>query len=218
MYKDKNQEYFSGVREDIINCLPKKNAQKILEVGAGGGDTLCRIKELGLAKEVVGFELVEIANSNQRRSEIDNFIFGNIENDELPFEENYFDVIICGDVLEHLIDPWSVLEKLNKYLKYDGVAIISLPNIRHFSALKRIFINASFRYEDKGLFDKTHFRFFCKSDMIELVERSGLRLQSVYPYFDKSPKARKIRLLNTISLGLFSDLLSGQYILIGVKQ
>jgi ubiquinone/menaquinone biosynthesis C-methylase UbiE len=99
MYENKNRLYFSNPRIDLIELIPKGRDNKVLEKGAGSCDTLIEIKNLNLATEVVGVELMNLENSQQGNPLIDRLIIGNIENIELDLPENYFDVIICGDVL-----------------------------------------------------------------------------------------------------------------------
>ena len=99
MYEDKNKLYFSNPRIDLINLIPGNKENKVLEIGAGSCDTLIEIKNLKLAVEVVGVELMNLENSQQNNPLIDRLIIGNIENIELDLPEDYFDVILCGDVL-----------------------------------------------------------------------------------------------------------------------
>ena len=149
----------------------------------GVADTLVQIKKLKLAKEVVGIELMKLADTQQETSEIDRLIIGNIENIELDLPKDYFDVIICGDVLEHLIDPWDTMKKLHNHLKHDGVIIISIPNFREYHILYKILIRADFRYSDQGILDKTHLRFFCKKNIIALLTSTMFTPISIYPIF-----------------------------------
>lgn len=69
-----------------------------------------------------------------------------------------FDYIILGDVLEHLTDPWKIVNELKQYLKKDGCLISSIPNIMHVSVLRNLVLG-NFTYEDSGILDKTHLRF-----------------------------------------------------------
>ena len=138
-YKSKKDYYFSNVRKEILDLIPAKNSNaNMLEIGAGSGDTLLYAKQNAYAKYISGIELCKIDESHQESEEFSNFIIGDIENIVLPFENKTFDVIICGDVLEHLVNPYAVVEKLKKLLKDDGVIIVSLPNIRQIYILKDI--------------------------------------------------------------------------------
>ncbi len=220
-YITKAPEYFSNIRFDIISLIPRDPAQKILEVGAGSGNTLVYIKENNIAKEVMGIELMKIPGSNQENSLIDKFQIANIETEEIPAEEEYFDVILCADVLEHLVDPWSAVEKISKYLRKDGLLIMSIPNLREWKTLFRVVFKGEFNYQtDGGIMDRTHLRFFCKKNMSSLLTTSHLEPVYSKPNFmlKSVPKGRKRRMLNLISFRLFEDFLTVQYLFIAKKK
>jgi len=107
-------------------------------------------------------------------------IVGDIETmDSLPYPEEYFDVIIFGDVLEHLKDPLSVLKKLKKYLNKNGYIICSIPNIAHiYVRLNLLF--GRWEYQDTGILDKTHLRFFTKKTAIKLIEDAEYKIEELY--------------------------------------
>ena len=217
MYEDKNKFYFSNPRIDLISLIPENKDNKVLEIGAGSCDTLVAVKNLNLAAEVVGVELMNLENSHQGNSLIDRLIIGNIETIELDLPENYFDVIICGDVLEHLINPWATLSKLHKYLKKSGIIIISVPNIREYHILYKILILKDFKYSSYGIMDKTHMRFFCRKNIINLLDKSLFRIVSVSSIFklDKLRNTKKI--IDWWTLGLIRDLLTAQYVVVAKK-
>ncbi len=211
-YNLKESSYYSGTRLDIISFLPKNPNQNILEIGAGGGNSLCFIKENNLAKEVVGVELFELQGTNQNNPLIDQFIFSNIEEFNLSLSQNYFDVIILGDILEHLVDPWKTLTYIRKFLKKNGTILISLPNIREINSLLKIFWLGDFKYGNDGVLDKTHLRFFCKKNMLELFNNSNLSIQSSNPAFKIRSDRKCRRTINQLTLGLFEQLLAIQYV------
>jgi 2-polyprenyl-3-methyl-5-hydroxy-6-metoxy-1,4-benzoquinol methylase len=169
MYRDKDKKYFGQARFDLIGLIPVNEKNKILEIGAGNCETLVEIKRLKLAEEVTGIELVPLPGSQQENPGIDRLITADIEKIDRELPENYFDVIICGDVLEHLVDPWRTMKKIYKYLKEDGILITSMPNIREYHIMYRIFFLADFRYSDSGILDRTHLRFFCKKNILSLL-------------------------------------------------
>jgi 2-polyprenyl-3-methyl-5-hydroxy-6-metoxy-1,4-benzoquinol methylase len=217
LYLSKANTYFSAPRMDLIRMIPVNPENRILELGAGTGDTLLKIKELMLAKEVVGIELLPIANSHQSNSLIDKFIIGDIESMKLPLLENYFDIILCGDVLEHLVNPWKVVEVLTQHLKPNGVFVVSIPNFRDLKTLTKIFINGDFGYESMGVLDRTHLRFFCKKNILQLLTTTQLQPQSIIPSFIKNPNQKHRKTLSNLTFGLLEEFLTIQYLIIAKK-
>lgn len=168
---------------------------------------------------MVGIELMEIPQSNQSDPLINQFLISDIETDTLPFSESYFDAILIGDVLEHLVNPWKRIEILSTYLKRNGVFIVSAPNIRFIKAFIKIFIKGDFGYEGQGLFDKTHLCFFCKKNIEQLLTAKSLQVQSITPidklWNDNKTHAKKV--FNKITFGLFEEFLTLQYIVVSKK-
>ena len=103
----------------------------------------------------------------------------NIETFSLPLEPYSVDVILCMDVLEHLVDPWAVLQKLTPLLANKGVIIASIPNIQHYRVLKDLVFRGKFEYQEDGILDRTHLRFFTRRSAIGLMTSTGLTVQNV---------------------------------------
>lgn len=82
------------------------------------------------------------------------------------------DCWIFGDCLEHLRDPWAVLRRIRERIDADGCLLACIPNAQHWSVMWRL-ASGQFRYEDSGLMDRTHLRWFTRTTMIELFESSG---------------------------------------------
>jgi hypothetical protein len=87
---------------------------------------------------------------------------------------------VCADVLEHVRDPWTVLAWLRTLLDDGAMAIISVPNIGHWTA-RRALLRGRFPYADFGLFDRTHLRFFTRDSAHELAERAGFGVRRELP-------------------------------------
>jgi ubiquinone/menaquinone biosynthesis C-methylase UbiE len=216
-YDVKETLYFTNPRIDLIKLIPKKDGNRVLEIGAGGGDTLIEIKRQKLATEVVGIELMEMSNSNQGNAEIDKFIICDVERTELEFPDSYFDVILLGDVLEHLLDPWSFLKKTSRCLKQGGLFIASIPNIRYYTAMFKVFLKGDFGYDDQGLFDRTHFRFFCKKNMKSLFNTESFRCLQIMPRDHLYEIKSKRKVFNRLTFGAFEEFLTLQYIVVAQK-
>ena len=216
MYKDKNNGYFTATRMDIIQLLPKNKDNKILEIGAGNGATLLAAKSLGLAKETVGIELVKVDNYSENFPNIDKFIYGDIESIKLDFEENYFDVIICADVLEHLVNPWETIKKLGRFQKEGGIFLSSIPNIRNYRILRSIILGGDFRYQDGGILDRTHLRFFCKKNIIQMFEDNDYEIIKINT--NMGAYGLKQKFLNNLTLKIFDDFFVFQYCTVARKK
>lgn len=212
-YENKDKDYYQNVRLDLLSLLDFNLSYKVLEVGAGHGESLSYLKENNLANEVVGIDIVE----GEINSNIDRFIVEEIEHVDLLEYNDYFDVIILADVLEHLVDPQKVLEKLKGCLKNEGKILISLPNIRNIKSLYKIFFKGDFSYEERGIFDYTHLRFFCKKNIKQLIIDSGLKDEMMISAFKKQKQKQLLRLVNTITFGVFEQFLTVQY-LVKVKH
>ena len=213
--------YQQEPRKELLDLIPLENRNgDVLEIGAGAGDTLLYAKEKEFAKNIYGVELCNIENSNQTNSIFSNFIIGNIETLELPFDKNSFDVIICGDVLEHLVDPYKVLKVLKTYLKEDGVMVASIPNIREFKTMKKIFFDGDFKYEDSGILDRTHLRFFTKKNIIDLFKNEGFDILKVVSS-NKGLAMRYLKRLRIFKLFLqifFEELVTVRYFIVAKNK
>ncbi len=97
-----------------------------------------------------------------------------------------FEAIVAGDVLEHLVDPWTTVERLAPLLAEDGHVVISLPHAGHNAVIASL-IASDFAYQPWGLLDKTHIRFFGMHNIQELCERAGFKITEV-DYVIKPPE------------------------------
>jgi len=217
-YIDKASDYYSNTRVDLLLFIDEKKTNlKVLEIGAAYGDTLYYLKNKGIASEAVGVDIFEDKANPDKYKPIDRFIFGNIELLDFPEYDNYFDVVLLPDVLEHLIEPKFVLEKAKKYLKNEGLLLVSMPNIRHYSAFSRIFIKGDFKYDESGLFDYTHVRFYCKYNIEQLVVNAGFKIQDVKSSISLYQGKSMAKIINKLTFGWFEEFLSLQYFIKSTK-
>jgi GT2 family glycosyltransferase/2-polyprenyl-3-methyl-5-hydroxy-6-metoxy-1,4-benzoquinol methylase len=83
-----------------------------------------------------------------------------------------FDVVLFGDVLEHLKDPWTLLRKARDLLAAEGYVVASIPNVAHASVALEL-LAGRFTYQAEGLLDEAHLRFFTRRSIQELFEATG---------------------------------------------
>jgi 2-polyprenyl-3-methyl-5-hydroxy-6-metoxy-1,4-benzoquinol methylase len=172
-YENKPQGYYDNVREEMLKYLPK-SAKKILDVGCGNGAFASVVKRKNNA-EVWGIELME-EEAKVAVAVLDKVLVGNCEKyiDGLP--EHYFDVIYFNDVLEHLADPYSVLNSLKSKLAPKGIIISSLPNVRFYRTFSKIVFLKDWKYDEFGIMDKTHLRFFTGKSIRRMYEELGYEI------------------------------------------
>ena len=165
-------QYYSYAREDIISLITdsKDIPIRVLEIGCGCGATLSKIKYLWPDSKVEGIEIVDsIAKIGANNLHI---VQGNIENMNMNYPEKYFDYVIMGDVLEHLLEPAKVLMNIKQYLKNTAKLLISIPNIMHISVLIPL-LKGEFQYRESGILDETHVKFFTLKSIAELLNSCG---------------------------------------------
>ncbi len=164
-----NGQYYSFERPEVCACVPG-TAKTILDVGCASGCLGAALKKRQDCF-VVGVEY-EPEIANKARYLLDDVIVGDIEEkiDVLP--SAYFDCIVLADVLEHLRFPEAVLQKLNRTLKDTGTIVASIPNVRHWSVLRPL-LEGDWNYEDAGILDRTHLRFFTRKSILKIFADSG---------------------------------------------
>lgn len=171
MYHDKPADYFSHARRDVAALLPTR-ADHALELGCGDGSTLAWLKQSGRARHTTGLELAHHA-ATQARPRIDTLIEGDLTQALPQLPAAHFDLVLCLDVLEHLADPWDALRQVHRLIHPQGRLIVSLPNVRHHSVLLPLIIRGRWHYEDAGILDRTHLRFFTRSAAHALLTNCG---------------------------------------------
>jgi 2-polyprenyl-3-methyl-5-hydroxy-6-metoxy-1,4-benzoquinol methylase len=106
-----------------------------------------------------------------------------------------YDVAVFGDVLEHLRNPWKVLEETRQLLRPHGTVVACIPNIAH-GAIRLALLQGRFEYAPVGILDDTHLRFFTKASILEMFARCGYSVQAVdrvrIPVFSGSPLFPKV--------------------------
>jgi len=196
----KPEDYFSQSRAEMLKYI-NKNPKNILDVGCGKGYFGKLIKEKTKAT-VWGIEMDDTAGKTAKEF-LDNVFIGDVFKviDTLP--QKFFDCIIFNDILEHLEDPYSLLIKVKSNLTEKGTLVCSLPNVRYIGNLKRLLIDKQWKYEDAGILDKTHLRFFTKRSIIDTfkeLDYEFIKIEGINP-----ARTKLFHVFNLLSLGNLSD-------------
>lgn len=162
-------------RDELIDALPRP-PRRLLEIGCGAGLTGRYVKERFSDAWVMGIDINEAAVA-QAAGILDSALCASIES--LDFQSaglspGSIDTIVMGDVLEHLYDPWRVMERLLPLLSPDGILSASIPNTRNLIVLNEL-AGGDWLYEEQGLLDITHIRFFTLKGIHRLLAETGWR-------------------------------------------
>lgn len=184
----------------ILSWIGK--SKTILETGCHTGGFSRRLVENGC--RVTGMEINAIALENAK-SFLHKAILGDLESPDAwdQLRDIKFDVILFEHVLEHLTNPWQILSNARNYLAENGIVIIALPNISN--AVNRFdMLFGKFEYEEFGVMDKTHLRFFNQKTARELIAKSDfkvddyaapLKVNPIREFVDHLPVLTNLRFL-----------------------
>lgn len=169
--------YRESTRPEVAPFIPI-GASSALDVGCGsGGFGITLRNALGPTARIVG---VDPVLSNVERSRI-NHGFSDVYHGYFPRAiqdaGEKFDLIVFNDVLEHVADPWSLLQEVPNFLNSDGKVLAAIPNIRFLPVMIKL-LKGRWDYTDEGPLDRTHVRFFTFATAKEMFEQMGYRVES----------------------------------------
>ncbi len=181
--QNKQNSYYGFARHEVIDILVKNNipAKKVLELGCAGGATGKNLKERVPVQEYVGIEISPEA-ADIAKNHLDKVIIADIEKTDLASEHGLkpgdFDLLLALDVLEHLYNPWDVLAELTYYLRPGGYVVASIPNVQNIDIVRDL-VNGKWQYQDAGILDATHLRFFTIAEAQKMFTGAGLIIRSI---------------------------------------
>ncbi len=196
----KPEGYYTQIRAEMIKYIPK-DAKRMLEVGCGEGVFGWQLKQRPHT-EVWGVEINE-RMASVAKERLDNVLIGDINELLHKLPNGYFDCIVCNDLLEHLVDPFSLLSEIKQKTSSQGVLVCSLPNVRYYPMLRELLIQKQWKYVNAGILDKTHLRFFTQKSIVDMFETLGfeiMRMEGINPI-----ESRRFSILNFLLLGYLSD-------------
>lgn len=204
-YCQKPATYFAGARRAFVDDLPRNSKGRLIEIGCGNGDTAAYAHATGKCGWSAGIELCG-EPAAQARQKMGAVLVADVETVELPWPDDYFDVLIMSEVLEHLRDPWLVLKRMYRVLRPSAWVLSGSPNVAHHSVL-RMLLRGCWDYSPVGIMDHTHLRWFTPGTYRKMFESCGYRVVSVDPATSLRAKAR---LFNAVTGGRFRHLLHTQ--------
>lgn len=170
-YNESNDgKFVKSMYNDILNRISSINPNKILDLGCGNGNVL-KMLEGKTNADLYGLDLSEnmINEAKKRLDSKVNLTIGDSEN--LPYENNQFDVIICNASFHHYPKPNLVLKEIKRVLKSDGIFILGDPTIP-FSLFLKVF-NYFLKYSNSG-----DYKIYSKKEIIELLNKNGFSVEN----------------------------------------
>lgn len=154
-------------REDLAALAPE-TAFRILDVGCSWGLYGMTVKKARPFVFLAGVEL-DPRKAQAARQVYDEVYEGAFEAVEIP---NRYDLINCGDVLEHLWDPWGALVKMHALLVPAGALVLSVPNMGHWTVVRGL-LQGSLDYLPAGVLNRSHVRWFTETSLRAALAHAG---------------------------------------------
>ncbi|HXA31680.1 MAG TPA: bifunctional glycosyltransferase/class I SAM-dependent methyltransferase [Acidimicrobiales bacterium] len=199
-----------GRISSLLHCRPPS---RILDLGCSSGLLSERLKRMG--HHVTGVDVNEIEEVTERTNA---FVRADL-NEGIPSEVGTgFDIVLAADVLEHVVNPGVLLSQVRDVLAPNGTALFCVPNIAHWYPRFRSTFGM-FGYDQRGILDSTHLRFFTRRSLAKLVERREFAIRRIEPVgvpLDAlgvdGTKARTLRLADRLLSNLWPTMFAYQFI------
>lgn len=198
-------DYFSNARREVAEFLPKMDRELcVLDIGCGTGNFR---KNIAVNCEYWGIEPDQAA-AEIASSKLDKVLVGTFRQVFEALPNNYFDCVICADVIEHMKNEGWFLQEIKSKMKVEAVIVGSIPNVRFITNLLRLLIWKDWKYVDSGILDSTHLRFFTEKSLIRTLGLNGYLIEEIRGINKVGVNRKSLRnLIVSIGLVAFSYLL-----------
>lgn len=167
-------QYPHSERPEITPFLPEQYFT-VLEIGCGLGGFRTSLKS---DIELWGIEPNQYA-AQQAGLKGYKVLVGLYDDVELQCPDDHFDLIVCNDVIEHMVDHEKFLIAIKKKMRPDACIVGSIPNIRHFPILLKLVFEKDWHYTETGVLDRTHLRFFTEKSLKRAFENCGYTIEKL---------------------------------------
>jgi 2-polyprenyl-3-methyl-5-hydroxy-6-metoxy-1,4-benzoquinol methylase len=177
---------YENPRPEVVALVPS-GAGRVLDLGCSSGALGAALRARD-GREVVGVEVDE-RYAADARARLDRVVVGDLETVDLT-ALGTFDVLVCADVLEHLVDPWALLARAAEQVRPGGTVVVSLPNVRFWETFWQVGVRGTWPRRGEGIFDRTHLRWFTARDAWALVDGAGFDVVALERVVRLGPRYR----------------------------
>jgi len=174
--QEKPPGYYDNVNVSLLDSIPS-DAEVVLEIGCASGALGAEYKKRNPAATYYGVE-IDPPSAATAGTRLDRVICSSVDDADLNFLKGTVDCIVYGDVLEHLVDPWKVLKSHRELLKAGGRVSACVPNVQYWALLQHL-MHGHWIYQDHGILDITHLRFFTLNSLYAMFAEAGLNVENV---------------------------------------
>lgn len=171
--------YLGYVNTTLFDAIDGKPG-RVLELGCATGMFGKALKERYPGAHVTGIEAGRAA-AEAASKHLDRVVCARIEDVDFGahgIAPREVDLVVAGDVLEHLRNPWEALERVRPLLAPRGQLVASIPNVRNLQVLASLVVSGRFEYAERGTLDITHLRFFALDDIRIMLEQTGYEVEA----------------------------------------
>ena len=203
-FPDADSDYYVQEKRFLYDLIPD-GPNVVMDLGCGSGRVGKGLLDSNKAAKVVGVEIFPPAAKEAVKS-YETVHVGDLEEFQLNYKE-YFDIVVCGDILEHLKEPWKIVLQIHHWLKANGRLICCVPNIRYWRVLKDLALFGKWEYAMEGILDQTHLRFFTRRSFRKMLTDASFAIELERMRIAVGPKQETF---NRVTHGLFEEFLAIQ--------
>lgn len=161
-------------RPEMVSLMPSLDQPlRILEVGCGTGTFRDYVAEGG---EYWGIDPARQV-SDEANQRLDRVMIGTFDEVFPLLPDEYFDCVVCNDVIEHMSDENAFLQNIKQKLAPGGCIVGSIPNVRYVTNLWELLAARDWQYRDAGILDRTHQRFFTQKSLLRTLKKNHYRIE-----------------------------------------
>jgi 2-polyprenyl-3-methyl-5-hydroxy-6-metoxy-1,4-benzoquinol methylase len=153
-----SQMIYKNHGNQLVLSMLRPDARRVLDIGCGAGDNARILLNMHPSMKIVGITLSP-AEAAIARAYLEEVHIADVEESDLSFISGSFDAVICSHVLEHLKHPVAVLKRVIQFLNDEGQVVVAVPNVVELKNRIKLVLG-KFEYENQGIMDSTHLRFF----------------------------------------------------------